>query len=71
MKALVWYAPYKVNVEDVPEPKITNRRDAIVRVTSTCIRGSDLHLVDGFILFMKPGDILPQPATPATPCRIF
>ena len=58
MKALVWCAPYKVKVEDVPDPKILNRRDAIVRLTSTCICGSDLHLVDGFIPFMKPGDIL-------------
>jgi threonine dehydrogenase-like Zn-dependent dehydrogenase len=58
MKALVWCAPYAVRVEDVPEPKILNRRDAIVRVTSTCICGSDLHLVDGFIPFLKPGDIL-------------
>ena len=58
MKALVWCAPYKVQVEDVPEPKILNRRDAIVRITSTCICGSDLHLVDGFIPFMKPGDII-------------
>lgn len=58
MKALVWCAPYKVKVEDVPDPKILNKRDAIVRITSTCICGSDLHLVDGFIPFMKPGDIL-------------
>jgi threonine dehydrogenase-like Zn-dependent dehydrogenase len=58
MKALIWCAPYKLNVERVPEPKILNRRDAIVRITSTCICGSDLHLVDGFIPFMKPGDIL-------------
>ncbi len=58
MKALIWCAPYKVSVEDVPEPTILNRRDAIVRITSTCICGSDLHLVDGFIPFMKPGDIL-------------
>ena len=58
MKALVWCAPYQVQVEDVPEPKILNRRDAIVRITSSCICGSDLHLVDGFIPFMKPGDIL-------------
>ncbi len=58
MKALVWCAPYKVSVEDVPEPKILNKRDAIVRITSTCICGSDLHLVDGFVPFMKPGDIL-------------
>lgn len=58
MKALTWCAPYKVTVENVPDPKILNRRDAIVRVTSTCICGSDLHLYDGFIPFMKPGDIL-------------
>lgn len=58
MKALVWCSPYHVNVEEVPDPKILNRRDAIVRITSTCICGSDLHLVDGFIPFMKPGDIL-------------
>jgi threonine dehydrogenase-like Zn-dependent dehydrogenase len=58
MKALVWCSPYNVRVEDVPDPKILNRRDAIVRITSTAICGSDLHLVDGFIPFMKPGDIL-------------
>src|SRR4051812_41310011 len=58
MKALIWCAPYKIAVERVPEPKIINRRDAIVRLTSTCICGSDLHLYDGFIPFMKPGDIL-------------
>ena len=58
MRALVWCAPYKVKVENVPDPKILNNRDAIVKVTSTCICGSDLHLLDGFIPFMKPGDIL-------------
>ncbi|RIK73144.1 MAG: glutathione-dependent formaldehyde dehydrogenase [Planctomycetota bacterium] len=58
MKALVWCAPYKVQVEEVPDPAIINRRDAIVRITSTAICGSDLHLVDGFIPFMQPGDIL-------------
>ena len=58
MKAAIWCAPYKVKVENVPDPKILNRRDAIVRMTSTCICGSDLHLVDGFVPFMKPGDIL-------------
>jgi len=58
MKALVWCAPYKVQVERVPDPKILNRRDAIVRITSTCICGSDLHLLDGFVPFMKPGDIM-------------
>jgi len=58
MKALVWCAPYKVKTENVPEPKIINKRDAIVRITSTCICGSDLHLLDGFVPFMKPGDIM-------------
>src|SRR5688572_8354918 len=58
MKALIWCAPYKVKVENVPDPKILNKRDAIIRVTSTCICGSDLHLVDGFVPFMKPGDII-------------
>jgi len=58
MKALIWCAPYKLKVENVPDPKILTKRDAIVRITSTCICGSDLHLVDGFIPFMKPGDIL-------------
>jgi threonine dehydrogenase-like Zn-dependent dehydrogenase len=58
MKAVTWCAPYKVKVDSVPDAKIINDRDAIVRMTSTCICGSDLHLVDGFIPFMKPGDII-------------
>jgi threonine dehydrogenase-like Zn-dependent dehydrogenase len=58
MKALVWCAPHNVKTESVPDPKILNKRDAIIRVTSTCICGSDLHLLDGFIPFMKPGDIM-------------
>jgi threonine dehydrogenase-like Zn-dependent dehydrogenase len=58
MKALTWCAPYKVSIENVPDPKIINRRDAIVRVTSTCICGSDLHLYDGYVPFMSPGDIM-------------
>ena len=58
MKAVVWCGPYNVKVENVPDPKILNKRDAIIRITSTCICGSDLHLVDGFIPFMKPGDII-------------
>jgi threonine dehydrogenase-like Zn-dependent dehydrogenase len=58
MKATVWCAPYKVKVEQVPDPQILNPKDAIVRITSTCICGSDLHLYDGFIPAMKPGDIL-------------
>lgn len=58
MKALTWCAPNKVKTTSVAEPRIVNPRDAIIRVTSTCICGSDLHLLDGFIPFMKPGDIM-------------
>jgi threonine dehydrogenase-like Zn-dependent dehydrogenase len=47
-----------VEVEDVPEPKILNDRDAIVRITSTAICGSDLHLYDGYVPTMKRGDVL-------------
>jgi threonine dehydrogenase-like Zn-dependent dehydrogenase len=47
-----------VRVETVPDPKILNRRDAIVRVTSTAICGSDLHLYNGFVPTMESGDIL-------------
>jgi threonine dehydrogenase-like Zn-dependent dehydrogenase len=48
----------KVRVEDVPDPKIINAHDAIVRITSTAICGSDLHLFNGFIPTMEKGDIL-------------
>src|SRR5687768_3751891 len=58
MKAVTWCGPKKMSVENVPDPKIINDRDAIVRVTSTCICGSDLHLFNGFIPAMKPGDIV-------------
>jgi threonine dehydrogenase-like Zn-dependent dehydrogenase len=47
-----------VEVRDVPDPVILNRRDAIVRITSTAICGSDLHLYDGYIPTMEKGDIL-------------
>jgi len=58
MKALVWCGKEKVKVETVPDPELINPRDAIVRVTTTCICGSDLHLYDGFMPTMKSGDIL-------------
>jgi threonine dehydrogenase-like Zn-dependent dehydrogenase len=58
MKAVCWEAVNKVGVLDVPDPRILNPRDAIVRITSTAICGSDLHLLDGFIPAMLPGDIL-------------
>jgi threonine dehydrogenase-like Zn-dependent dehydrogenase len=47
-----------VEVQDVPDPKILNSRDAIVQITSTAICGSDLHLYNGFIPTMRKGDIL-------------
>jgi threonine dehydrogenase-like Zn-dependent dehydrogenase len=58
MKAACWMGTKRVEVVDVPEPKILNQRDAIVRVTSTAICGSDLHLYNGFVQPMKKGDIL-------------
>ncbi|MEA2708251.1 MAG: hypothetical protein QOF78_852 [Phycisphaerales bacterium] len=58
MKAVTWCGTYKVNVDNVPDPKIINPRDAIVKITSTCICGSDLHLYDGYIPTMQKGDIL-------------
>jgi threonine dehydrogenase-like Zn-dependent dehydrogenase len=58
MKAVVWHATNDVRVETVPDPKILNARDAIVRITSTAICGSDLHLLNGFIPTMQAGDIL-------------
>jgi threonine dehydrogenase-like Zn-dependent dehydrogenase len=58
MKANCWYGKQDVRVEDVPDPKILNQRDAIVKITSTAICGSDLHLYNHFIPTMKAGDIL-------------
>jgi threonine dehydrogenase-like Zn-dependent dehydrogenase len=58
MKAVCWYGTQDVRVEDVPEPRILNPRDAIVRITLTAICGSDLHLYDGFIPTMRRGDII-------------
>jgi threonine dehydrogenase-like Zn-dependent dehydrogenase len=58
MKAVVWHATNDVRVESVPDPRILNPRDAIVRITSTAICGSDLHLLNGFIPTMQAGDIL-------------
>jgi threonine dehydrogenase-like Zn-dependent dehydrogenase len=58
MKANCWIHPNKVEVQEVPDPKILNSRDAIVKITSSAICGSDLHLLDGYIPSMKEGDIL-------------
>ncbi|MCL4402791.1 MAG: glutathione-dependent formaldehyde dehydrogenase [Acidobacteria bacterium] len=58
MKAVCWYGSEDVRVESVPEPKILNSQDAIVRITTTAICGSDLHIYDGHIPMMEKGDIL-------------
>src|SRR5690349_10312020 len=58
MKANCWFGTGRLGVVDVPDPKILNPRDAVVRITLTAICGSDLHLYDGFIPTMQPGDIL-------------
>lgn len=58
MRALCWFGKHDVRVLDVPEPKILNPRDAIIRITTTAICGSDLHLYNGFIPTMEKGDIL-------------
>ena len=58
MKAVCWMGKEKLSVQNVPDPKIINRRDAIVRITSTCICGSDLHLYNGFMPTLEQGDIL-------------
>jgi threonine dehydrogenase-like Zn-dependent dehydrogenase len=58
MKANCWYSKHDLRVEEVSDPKILNRRDAIVKITSTAICGSDLHLYNGYIPTMEKGDIL-------------
>jgi threonine dehydrogenase-like Zn-dependent dehydrogenase len=58
MKATVWKGIQKLEVQEVPDPTILNQGDCIVRITSTAICGSDLHLYNGFLPMMEPGDIL-------------
>ena len=58
MRAVRWHGKHDVRVDTVPDPEIVNPRDAIVKVTSTAICGSDLHLYDAVIPTMQKGDIL-------------
>jgi len=58
MKANCWMGVNRVQVEDVPDPTLLNPRDAIVKITSTAICGSDLHLLDGYIPTMERGDVM-------------
>jgi threonine dehydrogenase-like Zn-dependent dehydrogenase len=58
MKAICWQGKKDLRCEEVPEPIIEDPRDAIVKITSTCICGSDLHLMNGFVPTMCAGDVL-------------
>jgi threonine dehydrogenase-like Zn-dependent dehydrogenase len=58
MKAVKWMGKHDVKVDDAPDPQIIDSRDAIVKITSTAICGSDLHLYNNFIPTMESGDIL-------------
>ncbi|GAB5349885.1 zinc-dependent alcohol dehydrogenase [Alteriqipengyuania sp. 357] len=58
MRALTWHGTHDVRVDSVPDPEIINPRDAILKITSTAICGSDLHLYDGVIPGVVPGDVL-------------
>lgn len=58
MKALCWHGANDVRVDTVPDPKILNPRDAIIKITSKEICGSDMHIYDGYIPTMQSGDIL-------------
>lgn len=58
MKALCWHGKNDVRVDNVPEPKIINDRDAIIKITATAICGSDLHIYNGLVPSMESGDVL-------------
>lgn len=58
MKALCWYGKTDIRYEDAPDPKILDPRDVIIRITSTAICGSDLHIYGGFVPTMEKGDVL-------------
>jgi threonine dehydrogenase-like Zn-dependent dehydrogenase len=58
MRATCWMGPKQMQVRDVPDPQILNGHDVIVKISSTAICGSDLHLYNGFIPAMMPGDIM-------------
>ncbi len=58
MKALCWHGRHDVRVDNVDDPKIEDPRDIIIKITSTGICGSDLHLYNGYMPSMKEGDII-------------
>jgi len=58
MRALCWHGKGDIRCEQVPDPRIEDPRDAVIKVTACAICGSDLHLLDGYNPAMKPGDVL-------------
>ncbi|WP_300578934.1 zinc-dependent alcohol dehydrogenase [Phenylobacterium sp.] len=58
MKAICWQGKKDLRCEEVPDPRIEDAKDAVIRVTSTCICGSDLHLMNGFVPTMCAGDVM-------------
>jgi Threonine dehydrogenase and related Zn-dependent dehydrogenases len=58
MKAICWQGKKDLRCEEVPDPIIEDPKDAIIRVTTTCICGSDLHLMNGFVPTMCKGDVM-------------
>lgn len=58
MKALCWYGTGDIRIDTVPDPKVIESRDAIVKITATAICGSDLHLYGGLMPTMQSGDVL-------------
>jgi hypothetical protein len=75
MKALCWYGKNDVRVATVPDPHILNPRDAIIKITTTAICGSDLHLYDGYIFRVPEAMSLPEKGHgcfyPPLPCRLL
>ena len=58
MKALVWHGRFDMKCDTVPDPEIQDENDIIIKVTSTAICGSDLHIYDGYAPMMEKGDII-------------
>ena len=58
MRGVCYYGKEDIRVENVPDPTIINPRDAIVKITTTAICGSDLHIYGGYIPTMERGDVL-------------
>ena len=58
MRAICWHGKSDVRVDTVPDPMIEDPRDVVVKITSTAICGSDLHLFNGYMPTMEPGDVI-------------